>query len=369
MEEKKLILGIETSCDDTSVALVSQNFCSSPFVDMLSFSQEEILSRWGGVVPELASRNHAKKLPLLLKTLLKKNNVSLKDIGYIGITTHPGLLGPLLTGLNGAKTLSLLHQIPIVPVNHLYAHMEAIHLTEEVPYPYLGLLVSGGHTLLILVCSSTEFHVLGSTLDDAAGEAFDKGGKLLGLSYPAGKKIDELAKKGNPHRFSFPIPLKNTGHLHFSFSGLKNAIRLFALENEKNIKHSPDFLRDTCASYQHAICTSLLLKLKKAHKLISQETDQTLPIVIGGGVACNSYLRSELKKWNKDIHFVAPQFCTDNGAMVANYALRTLRKAIPFPRCLSLDVKSRFVNNSSLMTSLSTKSTPDLKKILNHLES
>ena len=158
-----------------------------------TFDQEEELAPWGGVVPEIAARNHLDKLAPLLEKSFKEAKMSAEQVDFIGVTTHPGLLGPLLTGLNAAKTLCLIHHTPIVPVNHLYAHIEAIHLVREIPYPYLGLIVSGGHSLFVLAHSQLNFEILGTTVDDAAGEAFDKGGKLLGLPYPAGKHIDQLA--------------------------------------------------------------------------------------------------------------------------------------------------------------------------------
>ncbi len=329
-----LVLGIETSCDDTSICLLHDH----KILSHVSFTQEKILAKWGGVVPEIASRNHLDKLLPLLKEVCQEAMVSPADLDLIGVTTHPGLLGPLLTGLNAAKTLSLIHKLPILPVNHLYAHLEAIHLTEEIEYPYLGLLVSGGHSLYMLVEDQETFLILGSTVDDAAGEAFDKGAKLLGLGYPGGVVIDTLAAKGDPNAYQFPIGLRGSKNCNLSFSGTKTSLRLF---HEKN----PDAkIEDVCASYQEAIVSALALKLKYA---VKQAGD--LPIVVGGGVAANSALRKRLSKDFKQVHFVKPCFCTDNGAMIANYAKRTIYNAHKYPESLCIDARGKFVDIGSLI--------------------
>ncbi len=339
--KEKIILGIETSCDDTSFALLRgdpDNLDQIPtLLSHQSFSQELMLARWGGVVPEIAARNHLEKITPLLDACFKDAKVNMADVSLIAVTTHPGLLGPLLTGINCAKTLSLLHGLPIASVNHLYAHLEAIHLTKPLSYPYLGLLVSGGHSLYLLVRSPSDFEILGNTIDDAAGEAFDKGGKLLGLGYPAGKIIDDLAVSGDPKKYTFPISMLDSGDATLSFSGVKTSLRTFIEAHpDKDYK-----MEDVCASYQYAIVEALSRKLKKA-----QDMNQihNLPIVVGGGVACNSSLRRTLAANFKEVHFVAPKFCTDNGAMIANYALRTFNSAIPFPESLKLDARGQFVS-------------------------
>lgn len=339
--KEKIILGIETSCDDTSFALLKGNpddLSEKPtLLAHQSFSQELMLQKWGGVVPEIAARNHLEKITPLLDSCFKTAGVKITDVSLIAVTTHPGLLGPLLTGINCAKTLALLHNLPIASVNHLYAHLEAIHLTESVPYPYLGLLVSGGHSLYLKVTSPTSFEILGNTIDDAAGEAFDKGGKLLGLGYPAGKIIDDLAVNGDPKKYTFPISMLDSGDATLSFSGVKTSLRNFIEANpEGSFK-----MEDVCASYQYAIVEALSRKLKKAQDIAGAHD---LPIVVGGGVACNSSLRTTLKNNYKNVHVVAPRFCTDNGAMIANYALRTYHDAISFPECLGLDARGQFVS-------------------------
>lgn len=346
---RPLVLGIETSCDDTSMALIAHEEGNKTpnLLGHLSFSQEVLLKAWGGVVPEIAARNHMEKLVPLLKTLLEESKISLQSIDLIGVTTHPGLLGPLLTGLNLAKSLSLFLHLPIVPVNHLYAHLEAIHLTTPTSYPYLGLLVSGGHGLFLWVTAPQKFHVVGRTLDDAPGEAFDKGGRLMGLGYPSGRIIDELAQKGDPFRFSFPIGLKNKKNADLSFSGLKTALRYFLDEHphliikQEMTDYSPEF-HDLCASYQKAIIDALSLKLKVAIQIVREQFKvKSFPLIVGGGVASNSGLRTALQQNFAQTFFVSPQFCTDNGAMIANYALINQQLAIPYPDSLQLEAYSR----------------------------
>ncbi|EQC47392.1 tRNA (adenosine(37)-N6)-threonylcarbamoyltransferase complex transferase subunit TsaD [Bacteriovorax sp. Seq25_V] len=346
--KKNIILGIETSCDDTSIAVISNGENFPEILSFESFSQEQMLSAWGGVVPEIAARNHLDKISPLLQTAITKAKISLSDITCIGVTTYPGLLGPLLTGLNAAKTISMLHKTPIIPVNHLYAHLEAIHLSQKVSYPYLGLLVSGGHSIYMHVTGSDEFEILGSTIDDAAGEAFDKGGKLMGLGYPAGRIIDDYAKKGDPEKYEFPIGLRGSKDANLSFSGVKTALRQFLENNpelyvtDENRDNLTQAHLDVCASYQEAIVKALKLKLKYALKKVGAK----LPIVVGGGVACNSRLRSALNESFQNVHFVEPKFCTDNGAMIANYALRIQGDAIEYPETLNLDARSRFISKN-----------------------
>ena len=329
----KLLLGIETSCDDTSLAIYDLDHNELKWHK--SFSQEFIMAKWGGVVPEIAARNHVEKLTHLFQSALNSNEIQSSDFNYIAVTSLPGLLGPLLTGMNLAKSLSLINQTPIIPVNHLYAHLEAIHLTESIAYPYLGLLVSGGHSSFFIVKSSQNFEYLGGTIDDAAGEAFDKGGKLMGLDYPSGKIIDDLAKDGDKSRYEFPIGLKAQDTCNLSYSGLKTALRVF-LDKNPGIEKSNE-LSNVAASYQEAIVEALNLKTKKALKISGK-----LPIVVGGGVACNSRLREVLTKNFQDVHFVSAQFCTDNAAMIANYGRLNLDLAITYPQSLELDAQSRY---------------------------
>ena len=289
--------------------------------------------------------HHLQKITPLLKEVFSTAKINLKDINLIGVTTSPGLLGPLLTGVNAAKTLSMLSNCPITPVNHLHAHLEAIHLTNDLAYPYLGLLVSGGHTLYILVQDQYSFKIIGGTTDDAAGEAFDKAGKLLKIGYPAGKLIDDLAKKGNKNKFAFPIAMKNSKDANLSFSGVKTSLKQFLDKYYSNKSIPLDELQDICASYQKSIIEALILKSTFALSTAQELTNKKdIPIVLGGGVACNSYLRSELQRKFKNVFCVEPKFCTDNGAMIANMALRTIKQQVDFPKCLTLDATSTNIN-------------------------
>lgn len=341
-ENQRIILAVETSCDDTSICILKDG--DSPEVLSLnSYNQDFLLSKWGGVVPELAARSHVKAIPPLLDVSFKEANISPDDITHVAVTTHPGLVGSLLTGINLAKTFAMIRELPVVPVNHLYAHLEAIHLTEKVPYPYLGLLVSGGHTAFMWVKGPNDMDVLGTTLDDAAGEAFDKGGKLMGVGYPAGRIIDELSQKGDRKKFDFPISYLRDRPGKMSYSGLKTALRV------KLQKMTPSEIKEDlpslCASYQEAIVQTLKIKAQEIiEKILNQKVKNfDTPIVIGGGVACNSRLREIMKEHFKNVHFVKPVYCTDNAGMIANWAARVPEIAVPFPKCLSLDAQSRFV--------------------------
>lgn len=343
MKNRKIILGIETSCDDTSVCLMEVTDSGPKILSLNSYNQDFLLAKWGGVVPELAARSHVKAIPPLLEVSFKEAQINAEDVSEVAVTTHPGLVGSLLTGINLAKTFALMQEIPVVPVNHLFAHLEAIHLTEQVAYPYLGLLVSGGHTVFFWVTGPDKMEVLGNTLDDAAGEAFDKGGKLLGVGYPAGKIIDDLAKNGDIKKYPFPISYMRDRPGKMSYSGLKTALRV------KLEKMSPEEIQNEmphlCAGYQEAIVQTLRVK---AEEIIEKVLNLNLksfntPIVIGGGVACNSRLRSVMQKQFKNVHVVKPLFCTDNAGMVAHWASRVPELAVNFPECLSLDAQSRYV--------------------------
>lgn len=341
--QKRIILGVETSCDDTSICILEVDNGQSNILSLNSYNQDFLLSKWGGVVPELAARSHVKAIPPLLDVSFKEAKISPDDITEVAVTTHPGLVGSLLTGINLAKTFAMMKELPVTPVNHLYAHLEAIHLTETVPYPYLGLLVSGGHTAFMWVKGPNEMDVLGTTLDDAAGEAFDKGGKILGVGYPAGRIIDELAVNGDKKKFDFPISYMRDRPGKMSYSGLKTALRV------KLQKMTPEEIKaelpHLCASYQEAIVQTLRVKAEEIIEKILNKNLKTFdtPIVIGGGVACNSRLKTIMQETFKNVHVVKPKFCTDNAGMVANWAARVPELTVEYPECLSLDAKSRFV--------------------------
>lgn len=308
-----------------------------------SYNQDFLLSKWGGVVPELAARSHVKAIPPLLEVAFREAQIQPKDVSEVAVTTHPGLVGSLLTGINLAKTFALIHELPITPVNHLYAHLEAIQLTENISYPYLGILISGGHTVFFWVTGSNKFEIIGNTLDDAAGEAFDKGGKLLGVGYPAGKIIDELAKQGDAKKYAFPISYLRDRPGKMSFSGLKTALRV-KLEKMSSEEIKTE-LNHLCASYQEAIVQSIRIKTEEVIEKVLNLKVKTFdtPIVLGGGVACNSRLREVMQSKFKNVHAVKPIYCTDNAAMIANWASRAPELTINFPECLLLDAQNRFV--------------------------
>jgi N6-L-threonylcarbamoyladenine synthase len=343
LREKRIILGIETSCDDTSLCLLEVENGACKILSLNSFNQDFILEKWGGVVPELAARSHVKAIPPLLEVAFREAKVKPEEVTEIAVTTHPGLVGSLLTGINLAKTFSLLLRLPMIPVNHLFAHLEAIHLSEKVSYPYLGLLVSGGHSAFFWVKGPREMEVLGSTLDDAAGEAFDKGGKLLGVGYPAGRIIDDLAKKGDKSKFPFPISYMRDRPGKMSFSGLKTALRVqLGKMSDEEISAN---MSDLCAGYQEAIVQTLRIKCEEIiTKILNQDLRKfDTPIVIGGGVACNSRLREIMQKAFKNVHVVKPIYCTDNAGMIAHWAALVPDSKVSFPECLDLDAQSRFV--------------------------
>lgn len=308
-----------------------------------SYSQDFILKKWGGVVPELAARSHVKAIPPLLEVGFREAKLTAEDVTEVAVTTHPGLVGSLLTGINLAKTFALMMKLPIVPVNHLYAHLEAIHLTETVPYPYLGLLVSGGHTAFMWVKGPDQMEIIGNTLDDAAGEAFDKGGKLLGVGYPAGRIIDELATQGDALKFSFPISYMRDRPGKMSYSGLKTALRV-KLEKMTD-EEVASSMADLCASYQEAIVQTLRIKTEEVIvKILNQDLKSfTTPIVIGGGVACNSRLQQVMQNTFRQVHVVKPIYSTDNAGMIAHWAALVPQNRVQYPQCLELDAQSRFV--------------------------
>jgi len=305
------ILAIESSCDETSAAVFSEGKMLSNFI-----ANQKIHEQYGGVVPELASRAHMQNIIPVVHAALEKAHKSLNDIDAVAFTQSPGLIGSLLVGSQFAKSLALSLGVPLIAVHHMQAHVLANLIEEPTPqYPFLCLTVSGGHTQIVRCDGPLDLTIIGNTLDDAAGEAFDKSAKLLGLPYPGGPLIDKYAKEGDPHRFRFPEP-KIPG-LDFSFSGLKTSILYFIQENQKS---DPGFLEknmaDICASIQHRIITILLKKLEKA----AEETG-IQQLCIAGGVSANSGLRAALSKLGEEKGyktFIPPfQYCTDNAGMIA----------------------------------------------------
>lgn len=310
-----IILGIETSCDETAVALVNQD---GKTLGARVYSQLEEHRSYGGVVPEIAARAHVEKLDVLIEDVMRECDISGHDLSGIAVTTGPGLVGGLLVGAAVAMTLSEVWQCPLWPINHLEGHALSPRLTADVPFPYLLLLVSGGHCQLILVHDVMHYQRLGSTIDDSLGEAFDKVAKLLELGYPGGPEIERLAAKGDPHRFDLPIPLKGRPDCHFSFSGLKTAVLRKAMRLGRTALEDPH-CQDLCASFQRAAFASVLDRTKRA---LSMEACRNVGhLVVAGGVAANKALRQSLEKLcdDKSIGFVAPpmRLCTDNAEMIA----------------------------------------------------
>ncbi len=315
-----MILGIETSCDETAAALVSD---AGEIRSSVVSSQAELHARYGGVVPEVASRRHLELVTPVIREALAAADVTLADVDRVAVTQGPGLIGALLVGLSAAKAVAWSRRLPLVPVDHLDGHVASLYLQPDpVEPPFLCLLASGGHTMLLDVRSHTERELLGSTLDDAAGEAFDKGARLLGLGYPGGREIDLLAREGDSDAFDFPVA--RVPGLDFSFSGLKTAL-LYAVrdldEQELAARRA-----DLAASYQHAIVRALVERVREAAEQTRRER-----IAIVGGVAANSALRAALP----DAAAAPLALCTDNAAMIASAARWS--EAVPYPRYLALD--------------------------------
>ena len=314
MSQKSIIiLGIESSCDDTSAAVVKEAKIRSNIV-----ANQEIHKSYGGVVPELASRAHQQNIVPVVNEALKIANIKKEELDAIAFTRGPGLLGSLLVGTSFAKSLSLALNIPLIDVNHMQGHVMAHFIDEgkKIPtFPFLCLTVSGGHTQIVLVKGYFDMEVIGETLDDAAGEAFDKSAKILGLEYPGGPIIDKYAKQGNPEAFKFTKP--RVGDLEFSFSGLKsNILQVIQRASKKNPDFIQDNLYDLCASIQHTIISILLEKIDNA--VLKTGITQ---IAIAGGVSANSGLRNALlerEKTHKWCVFIPKfEYCTDNAAMIA----------------------------------------------------
>lgn len=307
-----LILGIESSCDETSIALVRDG---KEVIANLVSSQIDIHAKYGGVVPEVASRQHILTINPLLEQLFKETGITEKEIDYLAVTHGPGLQGSLLVGLMTAKTLAWLWDKPLIGVNHLEGHIYSCFIENPIEPPVLILLVSGGHTELIAFNKHGEYKLIGKTRDDATGEAFDKVARLLGLPYPGGPHIDRIAKNGDENRFNFPIGMQ--GSYDFSFSGLKTAVLYKINDLKKESEELP--IEDIAASFSKTTAKTLVGKTVKA----ALENDLKR-IVVAGGVAANSFLRKELDKATKkhklEVYFPSLKYCTDNAAMIASAA-------------------------------------------------
>jgi N6-L-threonylcarbamoyladenine synthase len=316
----ELVLGLETSCDETAAGLITGD---GRVLANVVASQAELHARYGGVVPEVASRRHLELVAPVVSEALDQAAASLDDVDTVAVTQGPGLIGALLIGLSAAKALAWSRRLPLVPVDHLHGHVASLHLEPSpVEPPFVCLLASGGHTLLAEVRDKSGFSVLGGTLDDAAGEAFDKGARLLGLGYPGGAAVDRLAREGDPGAYDFPVA--RVPGLDFSFSGLKTAL-LYAVRDlpadELERRRA-----DLAASYQRAIVEALVGKTFEAARITRLER-----IAVVGGVAANSQLREAFP----DAALAPLELCTDNAAMIASAA--RFRPAVPYPQYLALD--------------------------------
>ncbi|MBI1909923.1 MAG: tRNA (adenosine(37)-N6)-threonylcarbamoyltransferase complex transferase subunit TsaD [Deltaproteobacteria bacterium] len=321
-----IILGIETSCDETAAAVVHGNGSSLKILSNIIASQQEVHQKYGGIVPELASRRHMEVILPVIQEALDQAKVTLAEIEAIAVTVMPGLVGSLLVGLQVAKGIAFAQGIPFVGVSHLEGHLQAALLEHpKVTYPYLALLVSGGHTLIYHVSLFSRYELIGGTRDDAAGEAFDKVAKILGLGYPGGPLIDKLARDGNPKAIKFPQG-KISGHpFDFSFSGLKTAVLNYVRQSCRGEVTSP-LLENICASFQETVVDDLVRKT-----VLAAEEKGVKTIVVSGGVACNSRLREKLPQ----AFFPSPLLCTDNAAMIAAVGYQYLKKGQTSPWSLN----------------------------------
>jgi N6-L-threonylcarbamoyladenine synthase len=326
-----VILALETSCDDTCAAVVTDD---GRVASNVIASQGLLHARYGGVVPEIASRHHLELIDAVTADALERAGARLDDIDTVAVTRGPGLIGALLVGLSSAKALAATRRLPLVPVDHLHGHVVASTLgPDPVEPPYLCLVASGGHTFVARVEDPARYEILGQTLDDAAGEAFDKGARLLGLGYPGGPALDRLAREGNPEAFDFPRSAP--GELDFSFSGLKTAL-LYAIRDLDAGAAPPSgqLAADLAASYQRAIVDALVGRTRAA-----LEREGVERLAIGGGVAANSELREAVTGIGVPVWVPPVELCTDNAAMIAG-AARFL-EPLPYPEYLALDAAAR----------------------------
>jgi len=326
-----IILGIESSCDETAVAIYDGDLNTEQgrIVAECVASQIETHARFGGVVPEVASREHLMALPPMVDGLLSDATLHWSDIDHIAVTAGPGLMGALLVGTSYARAVGMVNDIPVMPIHHMEGHLLAPGLSGELPaFPFITLLVSGGHTLLVLVQAIGQYEVIGQTLDDAAGECFDKSARLLGLPYPGGPEIAQMAVHGDPNRFKLPRPMLNRDNLNFSFSGLKTAV-MYAVKHAGGLSAMNDVdRRDMAACIEAATCEVLVKKSIRA----CLKTDSPR-LVIAGGVAANQYLRRLLAELAEqkgiEVHMPHPKHCTDNAAMIAYAAFQHITSGIP----------------------------------------
>ena len=324
----RYILAIESSCDETSVAVLKND---KDLLSNIIASQVESHKRFGGVVPEVASRHHVEVVTLCIEDALKEAGIVAQDLAAVAVTYGPGLVGALLVGMSAAKAFAWAHGLPLIPVNHMAGHLMAAREVKELTYPLMALLVSGGHTELVYVPEAGVYQIIGETRDDAVGEAYDKVGRVMGLTYPAGREIDQLAHQGQDV-YDFPRAMIKDDNLEFSFSGLKSAF--INLHHNAQQKGEELVLEDLCASFQAAVMDILLVKTKKA-----LEKYPVRSLVVAGGVAANQGLRERLAEEIRDVEVIIPplRLCGDNAGMIA------LAAAIEFEKgnFASLDLNAK----------------------------
>jgi N6-L-threonylcarbamoyladenine synthase len=311
-----IVIGIETSCDETGIGIISDKKILSNVVA----SQEDIHSVYGGVVPELASRAHLSRIDNIFKIAIEKSGIRIEDIDLIGVTNHPGLKGSLLVGVSFACGLAYKLKKPIYFVNHLYSHIAVNFLNENIEFPALGLVISGGHTSFFYIENYINFKEIGKTLDDACGETFDKVGRILGLPFPGGPYIEKEAEKGDEKKIRFPVP-SNLKDLNFSFSGLKTAVLYYVK------KYGKENISDICASFQKTVGDYLCMKIKTALKKYNVKS-----FLLGGGVISNQYIQRRIREILKDevkVYIPERNLCLDNGVMVAVMSCYLNKYGIP----------------------------------------
>ena len=331
------ILGIDTSCDETAAAVVVDG---REVLSNVVASQVETHQEYGGVVPELASRKHIEAINYIVSRALAEAGVTFKDLGAIAVTNRPGLIGALLVGVAAAKSLAYCHNLPLLGINHIEGHIYANYMVHDtLTFPHICLTVSGGHTQLVEVHEGWQYKVLGGTQDDAAGEVYDKVAKYLGLGFPGGKIIDDLAQKGDPSAVKFPRPMRNSGDYQFSFSGIKTSVRYFVekarragvlVEGEQDVSSTnADMItvEDIAASFQAAVVDVLVYK-----SLLAAKATGAKAVTLTGGVAANSQLRTSLKtaatEIGAEVYYPPMSLCTDNGAMIAGIAYQKYKQGL-----------------------------------------
>ena len=312
------VLGIETSCDETGIAVFQEN---TGILSENVYSQVDLHAQYGGVVPELASRDHIQKTLPLIRQTLAEGNLNLEDLDGIAYTVGPGLVGALMIGASIGSSLAWGLGIPGIAIHHMEAHLLATLLAPSQPkFPFVALLVSGGHTMLVNVVEFDQYELLGESLDDAAGEAYDKTAKLLNIGYPGGPEIEKLAKQGNSDQFSFPRPMTDRPGLDFSFSGLKTAVQTCVREQEPV---SPQVQANIAHAFQEAVVDTLVIKCRRALKQTGSSQ-----LILAGGVAANQRLRERMTELDANVYYPSMSLCTDNGAMIAFAGYERLRRGM-----------------------------------------